>query len=58
MLHDISISVIIYPAALVALVLLAILDVRRDAGRVNRERHKNRGSPGEGAVGEVLDGVS
>ena len=43
-LRDISISVIIYPAAMVALVLLAILDVQRDAGHVQGERPKNRGS--------------
>ena len=41
---DISISVIIYPAALVALVLLAILDVQRTAGHVNGERSENRGA--------------
>jgi hypothetical protein len=41
---DISISVIIYPAALVALVLLAILDVQRAAGHVNGERSENRGA--------------
>jgi uncharacterized membrane protein len=40
----ISISVIIYPVALVALVLLAILDVQRTAGHVNGEHHENRGS--------------
>jgi hypothetical protein len=43
-LGEISISVIIYPAALVSLVLLAILDVQRTAGHVNGERHENRGS--------------
>jgi hypothetical protein len=43
-LGDISISVIIYPAALVALVLLAILDVQRTAGHVNGEHSENRGS--------------
>ena len=41
---DLSISVIVYPAALVALVLLAILDVQRTAGHVNGERSENRGS--------------
>jgi hypothetical protein len=41
---DVSISVIIYPAALVALVLLAILDVQRTAGHVNGEHSENRGS--------------
>jgi hypothetical protein len=48
---DISISVIVYPAALVALVLLAILDGQRDAGHVNGERAENaeakRGRAGE-----------
>jgi hypothetical protein len=43
-LGEISISVIIYPAALVALVLLAILDVQRTAGHVNGERSENRGA--------------
>jgi hypothetical protein len=41
---DISISVIVYPAALVGLVLLAILDKQRTAGHVNGERPENRGS--------------
>jgi hypothetical protein len=41
-LGDISISVIIYPEALVALVLLAILDVQRTAGHVNGEHSENR----------------
>jgi hypothetical protein len=41
---DVSISVIVYPAALVGLVLLAILDVQRTAGHVNGERPENRGS--------------
>ena len=41
--HYASISVIIYPASLVALVLLAILDVQRAAGHVNGERYVNRG---------------
>jgi hypothetical protein len=43
MLYDISISVIIYPAALVALVLLAILDRQRAAGHVDGERSENSG---------------
>ena len=55
---DISISVIIYPASMVALVLLAILDVQRDAGHVNGERHKNRGSPKEDAGGEACGAQS
>ena len=42
-LHYPSISVIIYPASLVALVLLAILDVQRAAGHGDGERYVNRG---------------
>jgi uncharacterized membrane protein len=45
----ISISVIIYPAALVALVLLAILDVQRAAGHVDGERSENKEAPNEEA---------
>jgi hypothetical protein len=41
-LQYISISVIVYPAALVALVLLAILDVQRTTGHVNGEHSENR----------------
>ena len=52
-LGEISISVIIYPAAMVALVLLAILDGQRDAGHLHRERRRNRGSSEEDAVGEA-----
>ena len=48
-LRGISISVIIYPAALVALVLLAILDVQRAAGHVNGERSESREAPNEDA---------
>ncbi len=39
---EISISVIVYPAAMVALVLLAILDVQRTAGHLNGEHSDNR----------------
>jgi hypothetical protein len=56
-LHDISISVIIYPAALVALVLLAILDVQRTTGHVDGERSENRG-PKRGRVGEACGAQS
>jgi hypothetical protein len=48
-IQGISISVIIYPAALVALVLLAILDVQRAAGHVNGERSESREAPNEDA---------
>ncbi len=53
-LHDISISVVIYPAALVALVLLAMLDVQRDAGHVEGERRKNRWSLKRGRWGRGI----
>ena len=43
-LGDISISVIIYPAALLALVLLAILDPQRTARHVNGELYGKRGN--------------
>jgi hypothetical protein len=56
-LHDISISVIIYPAALVALVLLAILDVQRAGRLVDGERSENRG-PKRGRGGEACGAQS
>jgi hypothetical protein len=56
-LHDMSISVIIYPASLVALVLLAILDVQRAAGHNNAERSENRGAE-RGRAGEACGAQS
>jgi hypothetical protein len=56
-LHAMSISVIIYPASLVALVLLAILDVQRAAGPVNGERYENRGSQSRTRRGGVRSPV-
>ncbi len=56
-LGDISISVIIYPASLVALVLLAILDAQRASGHVNGERSENRGAK-RGSGGEACGAQS